>query len=35
LAGGKEQLRVLGGGSSDKLLVQAAFEVVNSQEFKP
>jgi beta-glucosidase len=31
----KEQVRVLGGGSSDKLPVQATFEVVTSQEFKP
>ena len=31
----KEQLRVLAGGSSDKLPVQATVEVVTSQEFKP
>jgi beta-glucosidase len=31
----KEQLRVLGGGSSDKLPMQAIVEVTTSQEFKP
>ena len=31
----KEQVRVLGGGSSDKLPVQAILEVTTSQEFKP
>jgi beta-glucosidase len=31
----KEQVRVLGGGSSDKLPVQAIVEVTTSQEFKP
>jgi beta-glucosidase len=31
----KEQVRVLAGGSSDKLPVQANFEVEGSQEFKP
>jgi beta-glucosidase len=31
----KEQVRVLAGGSSDKLPVQASFEVEGSQEFKP
>jgi len=31
----KEQVRVLAGGSSDKLPVQAAFEVVTGGEFKP
>jgi beta-glucosidase len=31
----KEQVRVLGGGSSDKLPVQATLEVTTSQEFKP
>jgi beta-glucosidase len=31
----KEQVRVLAGGSSDKLPVQATLEVTTSQEFKP
>jgi beta-glucosidase len=31
----KEQVRVLAGGSSDKLPAQATVEVVTSQEFKP
>jgi beta-glucosidase len=31
----KEQVRVLAGGSSDKLPVQATFEVVTGGEFKP
>jgi beta-glucosidase len=31
----KEQVRVLAGGSSDNLPVQATFEVENSGEFKP
>jgi beta-glucosidase len=31
----KEQVRLLAGGSSDKLLMQATVEVVASQEFKP
>jgi beta-glucosidase len=31
----KEQVRVLAGGSSDKLPVQAVFEVDSSAEFKP
>jgi beta-glucosidase len=31
----KEQVRVLAGGSSDKLPVQAIMEVTTSQEFKP
>jgi hypothetical protein len=31
----KEQLRVMAGGSSDKLPVQAVVEVETSGEFKP
>ncbi len=31
----KEQVRVLAGGSSDKLPVQATLQVENSAEFKP
>ena len=31
----KEQVRVLAGGSSDKLPVQAVAEVTDSKEFKP
>jgi len=31
----KEQVRVLAGGSSDKLPVQANLEIATSAEFKP
>jgi len=31
----KEQVRVLAGGSSDRLPVQATFEVQTTGEFKP
>jgi hypothetical protein len=31
----KEQVRVLAGGSSDKLPVQGTFDVETSAEFKP